>query len=147
MYLIFFFQAEVGIRDFHVTGVQTCALPISLLLQAIQKADEGRPFDADHVSELPLGNRPRSREVQQSDPARLGEVQVPQSLVQPGTPPAADTRQLQRELLRGAHMNRILMIRVLSYGASTRPATLSRTPQHEHQACNEKCPGWTPGQR
>src|SRR5690606_39979053 len=24
----FLFQAEVGIRDFHVTGVQTCALPI-----------------------------------------------------------------------------------------------------------------------
>src|SRR5690606_29092022 len=28
-----FFQAEDGIRDFHVTGVQTCALPI---LQAMQ---------------------------------------------------------------------------------------------------------------
>src|SRR5690606_40947297 len=28
VYLIFFFQAEDGIRDFHVTGVQTCALPI-----------------------------------------------------------------------------------------------------------------------
>src|SRR5207302_3541575 len=27
----FFFQAEDGIRDFHVTGVQTCALPISCL--------------------------------------------------------------------------------------------------------------------
>src|SRR5690606_39432256 len=27
----FFFQAEDGIRDFHVTGVQTCALPISKL--------------------------------------------------------------------------------------------------------------------
>src|SRR5690606_40208968 len=27
---LFFFQAEDGIRDFHVTGVQTCALPISL---------------------------------------------------------------------------------------------------------------------
>src|SRR5690606_7170235 len=26
--LCFFFQAEDGIRDFHVTGVQTCALPI-----------------------------------------------------------------------------------------------------------------------
>src|SRR5690606_40991703 len=25
---VFFFQAEDGIRDFHVTGVQTCALPI-----------------------------------------------------------------------------------------------------------------------
>src|SRR5690606_41136124 len=28
-FLVFFFQAEDGIRDFHVTGVQTCALPIS----------------------------------------------------------------------------------------------------------------------
>src|SRR5690606_40375927 len=27
--VLFFFQAEDGIRDFHVTGVQTCALPIS----------------------------------------------------------------------------------------------------------------------
>src|SRR5690606_40189254 len=27
--IFFFFQAEDGIRDFHVTGVQTCALPIS----------------------------------------------------------------------------------------------------------------------
>src|SRR5690606_41448329 len=27
-FLFFFFQAEDGIRDFHVTGVQTCALPI-----------------------------------------------------------------------------------------------------------------------
>src|SRR5690606_41189209 len=30
-FFIFFFQAEDGIRDFHVTGVQTCALPISEL--------------------------------------------------------------------------------------------------------------------
>src|SRR5690606_40680347 len=28
----FFFQAEDGIRDFHVTGVQTCALPIYVRL-------------------------------------------------------------------------------------------------------------------
>src|SRR5690606_40997790 len=28
---LFFFQAEDGIRDFHVTGVQTCALPISYI--------------------------------------------------------------------------------------------------------------------
>src|SRR5256885_2543321 len=27
--VIFFFQAEDGIRDYKVTGVQTCALPIS----------------------------------------------------------------------------------------------------------------------
>src|SRR5437870_10998745 len=30
MLVIFFFQAEDGIRDGHVTGVQTCALPISV---------------------------------------------------------------------------------------------------------------------
>src|SRR5207253_8022989 len=30
-FFCFFFQAEDGIRDGHVTGVQTCALPISLL--------------------------------------------------------------------------------------------------------------------
>src|SRR5256885_13850599 len=29
MYFFFFFQAEDGIRDYKVTGVQTCALPIS----------------------------------------------------------------------------------------------------------------------
>src|SRR5690606_40651828 len=28
IFFFFFFQAEDGIRDFHVTGVQTCALPI-----------------------------------------------------------------------------------------------------------------------
>src|SRR6266446_9454957 len=28
MYCFFFFQAEDGIRDYKVTGVQTCALPI-----------------------------------------------------------------------------------------------------------------------
>src|SRR5690606_39607402 len=37
MPFIFFFQAEDGIRDFHVTGVQTCALPI-LCLRAARKA-------------------------------------------------------------------------------------------------------------
>src|SRR3989454_317587 len=32
MRIFFFFQAEDGIRDYKVTGVQTCALPISLEL-------------------------------------------------------------------------------------------------------------------
>src|SRR3989454_4391115 len=34
----FFFQAEDGIRDYKVTGVQTCALPIS---QARQRGQAG----------------------------------------------------------------------------------------------------------
>src|SRR5204862_4943792 len=32
--LFFFFQAEDGIRDLYVTGVQTCALPISVFAAA-----------------------------------------------------------------------------------------------------------------
>src|SRR5690606_40487494 len=37
------FQAEDGIRDFHVTGVQTCALPIS-------GQDAGRSRAADQAT-------------------------------------------------------------------------------------------------
>src|SRR5690606_41125592 len=35
-FVFFFFQAEDGIRDFHVTGVQTCALPIDVQLAVIE---------------------------------------------------------------------------------------------------------------
>src|SRR2546430_5503875 len=42
--LFFFFQAEDGIRDLTVTGVQTCALPISLrLYPAVQERQEAIP--------------------------------------------------------------------------------------------------------
>src|SRR5690606_39455741 len=33
---LFFFQAADGIRDFHVTGVQTCALPIFEKMQFVR---------------------------------------------------------------------------------------------------------------
>src|SRR5256885_8939930 len=38
-YCYFFFQAEDGIRDYKVTGVQTCALPILtvLIMQGLPK--------------------------------------------------------------------------------------------------------------
>src|SRR5215208_7793850 len=40
----FFFQAEDGIRDGHVTGVQTCALPISIERGYVLWADcDGEP--------------------------------------------------------------------------------------------------------
>src|SRR5438046_9777502 len=41
----FFFQAEDGIRDWSVTGVQTCALPISPVLN-ISKTDAPDPVVA-----------------------------------------------------------------------------------------------------
>src|SRR5690625_6675414 len=42
----FFFQAEDGIRDGHVTGVQTCALPILWYTEPA----------ADWLGALPVGN-------------------------------------------------------------------------------------------
>src|SRR5207249_7477475 len=47
----FFFQAEDGIRDRNVTGVQTCALPIST---------NGRPPTAVPGSRRPLQHRRRA---------------------------------------------------------------------------------------
>src|SRR5690606_40795716 len=46
--IFFFFQAEDGIRDFHVTGVQTCALPIST--RSKQALRTPRPRSEHHDS-------------------------------------------------------------------------------------------------
>src|ERR1022692_5224970 len=40
-WFFFFFQAEDGIRDYKVTGVQTCALPIYRYAQDVQDAHDG----------------------------------------------------------------------------------------------------------
>src|ERR1039457_478025 len=40
---VFFFQAEDGIRDYKVTGVQTCALPISSRSPPLPRGRFGRP--------------------------------------------------------------------------------------------------------
>src|SRR5204863_5392833 len=50
-YSFFFFQAEDGIRDLYVTGVQTCALPISRILEpvAIFQPGAGGRLHADQV--------------------------------------------------------------------------------------------------
>src|SRR6266508_5003345 len=52
--VFFFFQAEDGIRDGHVTGVQTCALPISLdvLAQQIVAEVAAREWNEDELYAL-----------------------------------------------------------------------------------------------
>src|SRR5688572_32021873 len=52
IFFFFFFQAEDGIRDLTVTGVQTCALPIWLRFVPI--AIEGMPVD-EWLARLPKG--------------------------------------------------------------------------------------------
>src|SRR5690606_40850493 len=79
IHLIFFFQAEDGIRDFHVTGVQTCALPISHAARKC-RADSarmaGRAFlHAEHARsaiEIPEDNAKFSRIAFTVVPALVG---------------------------------------------------------------------------
>src|SRR5690348_18111078 len=62
---VFFFQAEDGIRDGRVTGVQTCALPISGAVRRGGRRAADRPAVL-----LPWPRRPPSRRPARSRPAR-----------------------------------------------------------------------------
>src|SRR5215208_5786789 len=53
-FFFFFFQAEDGIRDGHVTGVQTYALPISCARFATSTA-AGRRSGRERKAHTPLG--------------------------------------------------------------------------------------------
>src|SRR2546427_1744562 len=64
VFLIFFFQAEDGIRDLTVTGVQTCALPISpehLVLELELEHEVLRRLDPKTPRELRHGRGSRVR--------------------------------------------------------------------------------------
>src|SRR5690625_7437585 len=55
-YCFFFFQAEDGIRDGHVTGVQTCALPILMLIvYGITEGSEKGWFNLEILVTLTIG--------------------------------------------------------------------------------------------
>src|SRR5215510_14699054 len=69
-FFFLFFLAEDGIRDGHVTGVQTCALPISRVVacldgNASDPAGLARAYDAQGADEIVLldaGTAPRREE-------------------------------------------------------------------------------------
>src|SRR5256886_13473135 len=56
--LSFFFQAEDGIRDLTVTGVQTCALPILMAKEVIERKFGWRVMP-DRVANLTVPHRGR----------------------------------------------------------------------------------------
>src|SRR2546422_11626851 len=72
MLRFFFFQAEDGIRDVAVTGVQTCALPIARY--------RGDPVElltaAGGLAELTADGQP-VREIAAADPAARGLIIAP----------------------------------------------------------------------
>src|SRR5438046_10666909 len=60
VYVIFFFQAEDGIRDWSVTGVQTCALPICLGSGYTRPRPQRRPRGGQSQPILHVRPEPRS---------------------------------------------------------------------------------------
>src|SRR3989442_5394640 len=73
----FFYQAEDGIRDADVTGVQTCALPISFIAQGVLS---GKIFELAKPANVSLWNelsryfaRPEVKEKIRSEERRVGK--------------------------------------------------------------------------
>src|SRR3989454_2561213 len=75
--MIFFFQAEDGIRDYKVTGVQTCALPISYEtfgLVVAQAMSYGRAVVSVRSTALPEVVGDAGVLVPPGDPIALGDA-------------------------------------------------------------------------
>src|SRR3989449_2013584 len=64
LYIVFFFQAEDGIRDVAVTGVQTCALPISPERAAFDHCDAGAEVRGFNGSGEPRGATSHDQEIE-----------------------------------------------------------------------------------
>src|SRR2546426_1574067 len=88
LFSFFFFQAEDGIRDYKVTGVQTCALPISgfrriaLTVLGVQYVMPPRfgytskgpgTFDVLSLSAMPLRLAPSAYMAKRSEERRVGK--------------------------------------------------------------------------
>src|SRR2546430_2121446 len=98
-YVVFFFQAEGGIRDLTVTGVQTCALPI-------WRTARRSPENYDHRRALPAHgqenrrNRKARQAPQEQSQGRIGPLAGLQpgpsscSLQQPALPAHTDQPQI-----------------------------------------------------
>src|SRR5690606_40660763 len=84
----FFFQAEDGIRDFHVTGVQTCALPISGDVAGGDRPPARRPV-------RPAARRRPERPRPPPDPARRDRLVV-EPARRAGAPRAAPRSEERR---------------------------------------------------
>src|SRR6266542_1388746 len=99
-FAVFFFQAEDGIRDATVTGVQTCALPIWLALSRLLRG----------ASQTPVRSYGGRRRQHSNDVLQIGvRVHVDDAVVRPWS---VDAR-LQRGELRGLSRRR-LVLRILA---------------------------------
>src|SRR2546429_4613917 len=85
----FFFQAEDGIRDVAVTGVQTCALPISL--------PAGRPASKSRPPRIP-GIAPATRWLPPISPAEYAAACAAHPALRKSALPARELRSEERRV-------------------------------------------------
>src|SRR5207249_9157270 len=103
---IFFFQAEDGIRDRNVTGVQTCALPISVIKQhggatlLFDRSDNGGRVAAEAELEIdPDGcGQPYDQGAQTHEQTEVAPINVEAAV--------EDLAELHRSQIRGAQILR-----------------------------------------
>src|SRR5690625_7316839 len=96
--LVFFFQAEDGIRDGHVTGVQTCALPISRSGTAAAAAVPDRGHSAGATATGPH----RRRCCRRSEERRVGKESRTQRALQSEKTTKENVQSQERRLQRKA---------------------------------------------
>src|SRR2546430_4262589 len=89
----FFFQAEDGIRDLTVTGVQTCALPIARGARAGVVGDAALEDEDLLVADVPVARDHRARLVSHEDgtAVALPEKEAPAGGPAPHRPPPTTT--------------------------------------------------------
>src|SRR5690349_23936170 len=84
----FFFQAEDGIRDLYVTGVQTCALPISADLRHLYLGHLSRECNKPELAHRVIAERLQS----------IGATHVCAKLTSQFTPcPRSEERRVGKE--------------------------------------------------
>src|SRR5690606_40165988 len=95
---IFFFQAEDGIRDFHVTGVQTCALPISTTWEVHDRLVE--PFEGGYAAYV-LQRVERDRIAAVTENKRQNMMKKELAWLRRGAPRSEERRGRERVELSG----------------------------------------------
>src|SRR5690606_42048623 len=136
---LFFFQAEDGIRDFHVTGVQTCALPISGLV-GLREQREALMLIRDGVLETPpvelvWWNLAEDRLERASLPARRFEVQPDPLAAPPVVPPVSvEPRLLPWQLSTGL----LTLTTLLGFGLWWRARRQPAVPRQPANAPNSR---------
>src|SRR2546427_10489026 len=111
MFFFFFFQAEDGIRDLTVTGVQTCALPISPDQRLEIAAGEIGPADRTREQHVACENHSLAHEAHAAGrvPRRVpnGEGESPDSDRLPGDQlPVGRRRRVDGDAERQALLDR-----------------------------------------